>query len=341
MAFPYLSENGFETGGLGHLDSETDTENRIEVVHYTQLANLPGHPAPYRGAYCLMVHLENDGSPAAAFFTETDTWDLSADGTIWFRMMIYVTPDTVMADNDEFNFLILFSGANTVEAVAAINYTTASGFRIGIGELAASSFLPFTLGVWHCFEWSANIDSGANDGTIDAFLDGAAFTQVTGLTQAVITSGAIGSRSQDAGTTRGTMLFDDVIADSARVGKIANRWPHQLVMTASGHAFVGPGIVEDVSLMSGAGTDCVVTLYDTDTGVTSDENNIVAELKNTANNQLVNPDDKTLHFKRGCYVSMSGTTPRALVKIKKAQAYFSDGAIRTFAQKRAAHPLGL
>ncbi len=334
MAFPYLTEANFADGTLGHFDSEADTENRLDFPHYTTLARTPNLPMPWSGAYCMRVTLANDGTPADAYVQETGSWDTAAAGTIFIRFMIYVSRNITMANADEFAVLQLWSGASTVEGGVYINYTTANGLRLGIGETSATSFLPLTTGVWHTVELKALIDSGApNDGTLDAWLDNAAFTQVTGLDQGAITSGVMGVLSQDAGTTAGSVFFDSIIADDARIGSPVERFPNPLLMTASGHAFVGPGEICDIQLLSGAGTDNVLSIYDTDTAYTADAGNVILEMKNTANNQTVDLFDLGRMVKRGCYVVLSGTNPRALISFKNA--YQDYGPLRTYALRRS------
>lgn len=340
MAFPFLSENGFEDGTRGHFDSETDTESRLDFPHYSELARTPGIGMPYRGAYCMRVNLANDGSPADAYVQETGAWDLAASGTLFIRLMFHVSRDIVMANGDELALFQLWSGASTVEGGAFIDYSTAAGFRIAIGKGGAVSFSPLTLGVWHCLELRFVIDSGAgNDGTIDAWLDGAALTQVASLDQAAITSGVVGVRLQDTGTTRGTILFDDIVADDARIFPPVQRFPEQVLLTQSGHVFVGPGQIERVDLLSGAATDNVLSIFDSDRAYTSDASNVALELKNVANNELVSKSDQPVRLQRGAYVALSGTNPRALVKIGWANSY-SDGALRQQGLRRTVNAFG-
>ena len=334
MTFPFLSQNNFSDGTLGHFDAETDTESRLDFPHYVTLARVPGLPMPWRGAHCMRVALANDGTPADAYLQETGSWDTAAAGTIFFRFMFYMTSNYVMADADEFAIFQLWSATNTVEGGVYVNYTTANGLRIGIGETSASSFKPLTTGVWHCIELKAVIDSGAgNDGTLDGWLDNAAFTQVTTLDQGAITSGVIGVLSQDTGTTAGDVFFDSIIADDTRIGAPVERFSQPLLLTASGHAFMGPGEICDVQLLSGAATDNVLQIYDTDTAYTTDPSNIVLELKNTANSQAVDISDMGRMVKRGCYVLLSGTNPRAMISFKNA--YQDYGPLRAYALRRS------
>lgn len=338
MAFPWLSETGFEDGTRGHFDVETDTETRLDFPHYSALARVPGVAMPWRGAYCMRVALANDGTPADAYLQETGSWDTSGSGTIFFRFMLWVSSDIVMADADEFAIFQLWSGATTVEGGVYINYTTANGLRIGIGDASASQFLGLTTNAWHCLELKYLVDSGPNDGTLDAWLDGGAFTQVASLDQGAITSGVIGVIGQDAGTSAGTILFDDVIADDARLGPVVDRFKQSIYLTQSGHAFVGPGEVTGISLVAGAATDNTITIYDTDTGYTTDTSNVVytggAAVASTTVDLLLN---EKIRVKRGAYVVLAGTNPRASLRFNNPHS-LSEGGMRTYAAKRIQGP---
>ena len=182
------------------------------------------------------------------------------------------------------------------------------------------------------------VDSGANDGIIEGFLDGASLGALTGRTMAAITSGVVGAIGQSAATTRGMVLFDDIIADDARIYPPSERFPDQLILTSSGHVFVGAGELAQVELLSGAATDNVLSVFDTDRAYTLDASNAVLELKNTANNERV-PSDDPVRVHRGAYVALSGTNPRALVKIAWANSY-SDGALRQHGLRRTVNPFG-
>lgn len=332
MAFPFLSETDFEPGTRDHFDAESDSANRLDFPFYYQLAQVPGLPAPYRGAACMRVLLN---STTDAYIQETGSWDLSASGAIYARFMLWVSPDITMANADEFAVFQLWSSTNTVEGGIYINYTTANGLRIGIGETAATSFLPLSTGVWHAIELKAVVDAGGgNDGTLDGWVDGAAFTQVAALDQGAITSGILGTVGVDAGTTKGTLLFDGIITDDARIYPPSVRWPADMLLTKSGHVFVGPGEVANVSLLSGGGTDCVLQVWDTDIADTNDASNLRCELKNTVASELIDPAGMPITVERGFYVALSGTNPRALVKVCSATGWGSDGAVRNVGARR-------
>lgn len=341
MAFPFISEASFEAGTTGHFDTEVDTESRLDIAHYSELARFPraSSEMPWRGAYCMRIKLENDGSPADAYLQETGSWDMTA-GTndLYGRFMLFLSADTVMANTNEFAILQFWSATNTVECGIYINYTTANGFRLGTGQdtAAATVFKPLTLGEWHTVEFFFD-PAGSSASTFDCWLDGAALTQQTGFTSANITSGVIGVIGQDAGTTTGTLLIDAIVTDDARLYPHTERFPETVLLTASGHVFVGPGELENITLLSGAGTDCVMAIYDTDLGYTLAASNLVSEIKNTANNQAVPELPVRVH--RGCYVALSGTNPRAIARIKTAPHY-SAGAMREYGRNRKANAFG-
>lgn len=337
MAFPYITENGFEDGTRGHFDSEADATNRLDFPHYSELARLPAHVGmPWRGAYCMRVDLS---LPFVGHNRVIESaWATAAGGSIFVRLMFRVSSDLAMSNGNEFGLVYLRNNLGVPQAGAFVNFTTANGVRLGIGKASATSFAPLTLGVWHCLELRAVIDSGAgNDGTLDAWLDGVALTQVTGLDQGAVVDGAVGVSDQNSGTTRGTVLFDDIIADEARIFPPVERFPEQLILTASGHVFVGQGELAQVELLSGAATDNVLSVFDTDRAYTSDASSAVLELKNTANNERV-ASDAPVCVHRGAYVALSGTNPRAMVKIGWANSY-DDGAMRNLGLSRKVNVL--
>ena len=339
MSFPYLTENGFEAGTAGHFDAiSPDPFTRAGYDHYATLARRPDvKVAPYRGAYCFRVDLATNTTDH--YLQETGSWDTSAAGRIFFRLQFYVSPNIVMANTNEFAIFELWSGTSTVEAGAFINFTTASGLRIGIGETSASQFLPLTTGRWHTLELNCLIDSGGpNDGTIDGFLDNSAFTQVASLDQGAITSGVVGVIGQDAGTTTGVVLFDEIVADDTRLFPVIERFPETIFLTASKHIAVGETELLNVTLIPGTSTDSVLTLYDTDTAYVSDISNVIGRLHNlTASEPPIDLADVPVRAKRGVYAELAGTAPRAIIHIGKSQGYWSDGRIRQHGANRKPH----
>ena len=332
MAFPYIGEEGFEDGTLGIFDSETDTAGKLDFPSYKELArNSRVKAAPYRGAYCMRVDLANTPG-TSAYVVETD--DLAADAEQSIGFMLYVSPDIVMANNDEFAVYQLLA-TTTDEGSIVINYTTANGLRIGLESPSeTNAYTSLMTGRWIHVALDIVIDAGGgNDGSLTLYIDGTQVAQLTTIDQGAITDARLGAINLDAGTTAGTLLFDHFIADNATVKPPAERFPENLLITKSGNAFVGPGRIENVSLISGNANDCTLIVYDTDEADTTDEGNIVVYLANTASGELVDPAAMPVSVNRGAYVSLAGTNPRALVKLGRVVAYSSDGAIRNYGAK--------
>ena len=337
MALPFLFEENFELGTRGGFDSEADTDSKLDFPHYSTLAGIPNLPAPWRGAYCMHVNLAlgtND-----AYVEENTAFDSTTAGTlIYTRIMFWFGGSPVMASDDEFRLLEARSGSAgaTVEYGCAINYTTTNGYRFGIfqGTASTTSYTPITLNRWHSLELLFTHGTGS---TLDGWVDGVALTQIAdfAIGTSGVTFGRVGTIGIDAGTTRGRVLFDDVTVDDLRLGPPERRFPQTRVLTASEHLFMGQGEIAEVALLSGGGTDNVLEIIDTDDAYTTDAHNIVMRLLNTANNQVVEKVlSKPIQVKRGAYVSISGTGPRALVRINRAQGYWSDAAIRNLGLKR-------
>lgn len=342
MAFPFLLEENFEGGTKGAFDASADTDSKLTFPHYSALAAIPGLPAPFRGAYAMMIDLSKGTSDA--YVQETGSLDTSAAGTIWLRFYVWFGAPRgrtlTMANNDLFSIFQLWSSTNTVEATVGIQYTTASGYRWFVNETASASgasFLTLIPNKWTCIELKALVDSGVgNDGTLDLIVDGVSATQITGLDQGAITSGILGAVGIDAGTTVGVLLFNDIIADDAQIYPRAQRWPEEMMLTKSGHVFVGRGEIANVTLLSGGSADNVLKVFDTDAAEVNDAQAAAIELRNTAASETVDPAGVPVPLDRGCYVELSGTNPRAMVKICRANGYGSDGAVRGVGARRVA-----
>lgn len=344
MAFPFTVERNFESGSFtgDGWDAETDTAGQIDVAHYSELARYPWPTcAPYEGAYCMRAVLS--GGTADAFVTEGDI-DIAADGEAWFAFNLWISPTFTGTADDTINLFELHSAGPVVEAAFGLRIVAATNvINFGIGETAPTSFgsIAIERGVWYTIELNVVIDNGAgNDGTIDLYVtrqgdpyaSAVHATQVSGLDQAAIIQGVLGVQDHLA-TTTGVILFDNFKMDDARIYPKTRRYDDTQLLTRSGHAFVGAGTIDNVTLMSGAATDNVVAVYDTDTADTNDATTLVVELRNTANNELVDPAGMPVRVTRGCYVSMTGTDPRALVKMCQLQGH-SDANVRSLGLRR-------
>lgn len=340
MAFPWIFHSNFESGSNAEWDSETDTGSKLDFPHYSQLAMVPCAPAPFRGAYCMRIDLSS-GDTNDHTLTEGDI-DIADAGTAYFRFYLFVSSNFTATADDVFNIFELQQAGGTVEMALSMQVTAATNLlEIGFGDgAAAPAFVTYPArGRWCCIELLATVSTGGS-GVATLFLDGTQVQTTTTLTQAAAVGQGVLGTQNTLSTTTGILYLDQFVMDDARIYPISVRFPHEVMLTKSSHVFVGAGTVENVSLLSGAGTDNVLSIFDTDVANTNDAGNVRVELKNTANNELVDPAGTPAYCQRGCYVALSGTNPRALVKIGWAQGYWSDGRIKQHGAKRKAAPGG-
>ncbi len=328
MASPYIFESNFENGTTPFgWTSETDTVSQLDVPHFSELARSPhNQSAPYTGAYALRALLA--GGTADAFLTENSI-DIAAAGTAHVAFNVWFSDDFDATADDTVHLFELQGAANAIQGVVGFRYVAATDIiNIGIGELAPTSFsaLEIKKGKWYTLELAVTLDDGgSNDGTLDIYIteDRSPYqttvsaSQVASLDQIAVTHGVLGIQNHLA-TTTGTILFDRFVVDDARIYPQTDRFKETVTLTQSSHVFVGPGTVCNATLLSGAGTDNILQIYDTNTADTTDASNVALELKNTANNETVDPAGVPVDIIRGCYVSLTGTNPRAKIEFKTA-----------------------
>lgn len=335
MAFPFILESNFDLGTNAEWTSESDTGSLLDFPHFSELARIPGMPAPYKGGHCMRV-VCGDTNTHMVVSTAIDIADAATASARWY---MYVSPDFTATADDVFNiFELAQAGGGTVETTVGMRITAATNkLEIGIGDGTAPSTYAtndFPRGKWVGVEVTVKCSTTAV-GTATLYVDGASVVALTSLTNgAAIGDGQLGTKAT-LSTTTGTILFDQFIFDDLRVytESPSQRWNLNPLFTKSAQAFVGPGCVENAALYAGAGTDCVLQLWDTDRGDTTEYSRMVLETKNTANSESVDAAGLPLEFRRGCYVSITGTTPRAQLKI--APKYWgSAGLIRSFGARR-------
>lgn len=284
------------------------------------------------------------GGTADAFVTEGDI-NITDTDTGYFKFDIWFSPDFAATANDTFAFLELVGSAITGSIGAKIT-ATSDLIQLGIGS-AATGTAPtafMTGGIernkWYTVEGAFNIETNAS-GTADLFVTkigdasrATADASLASVTNVAVTSGTLGIQDHLA-TTTGTILIDNFVMDDARIYPRTDLFQYTRVLTKSDNVFVGAGSIDLLELLSGAGTNNVLAVYDTENAVVTDASNIVFELKNTVNNERVPATlgGKCLRFRRGCSVVLTGTNPRALVKIERAPGYGSFAAIRNHGLK--------
>ncbi len=346
MAFPWLFEANFEAETDGSVEwdaAKTDTASQMDFPSYKELSRLPFRTAaPSSGAKCMRVQLT--GGTADAFVLEGDI-NIAAAATAFFKFDIWFSDDFTGTADDTFAIFETQGTANAIQTSFGARIVALTNvINFGIGELAPTSFgaLEITRGVWYTVELDVTIDDGgSNDGTIDLFVtrkgDKASSTvhasQVGTLDQIAVLHGVLGMQNHLA-TTTGTVLVDNFVMDDARIFPRAIPNKEEILMTKSGHAFVGAGEIENVSLLSGGSADNVLKIFDTDSADVNDASNVGVELKNTAASELVDPAGVPICVRRGAFIELSGTNPRAIVKVKNVDAFGTAAAVRRIGGRR-------
>lgn len=325
MAFPYIFESNFEQGSNAEWDSETDTGSKLDFPHYSTLANVANAPMPYRGAYCMRILM---GDTNDHTLIEGDL-DIADAGTAYTRFYLFAASDVTATADDTFNIYELQQAGGTNEMVLGMRITAATNLlEIGIGDaVAPTSFVTFPRNKWVCVELLATPSTGGS-GVLTLFLDESQVATVTTLTQAAAIGRGVLGTQDTLSTTTGGLYFDQFIFDDGRLYGLPIRYPEELYITKTAHVFVGQGTIENVSLLSGSSTDSVLSLYDTDQNNTLHTGRMKLELKGVVASDVVDPAGVPVNVQRGCYVVLTGTAPRAIIKIGHAQGYYSNGRIR-------------
>jgi len=338
MAFPFLYESNFEQGTNAEWDSESDTGSLLDFPHYSTLATIPGAPVPYRGAYCMRVQM---GDTNDHTLIEGDI-DIADTATGYTRFYLFAHNDVTATADDTFNIYELQQAGGTVESSLGMRITAATNaLEIGIGDgTAPTSFVTFPRGKWVCVELLATISTGGA-GVLTLFLNELQVATLTTLTNAAAVGRGVLGTQDTLATTTGSLFFDQFIFDSEQIYGIPIRYPEELYMTKTGHAFVGSGTILNATLLTG-GNDNTLEIYDTDVNNTNHQGRRKLILQSPTNPEVVDPAGVPVSVQRGAYVVLSGTAtaggPLAMLKIGNAQGYFSDGRIKQHGAKRVASP---
>lgn len=332
-SFPYLLEENFEDGTLGNFDSETDTGSLLNFVHYSKLAgyqpSIVGAIAPWRGAFVAEWLLGDTNDHILI-----DAALAAANGvTIYTRFYMFLGKNLQATADDIFSIYELQGTANAQESVIALKITAATG-AIQIGSAQTQAGITFASanldrGKWLCIELKTACVTGAATGTSEVFVDGSSIGSVTNAAvNTAIARGCLGTQDTLA-TTTGYLFMDRFTCDDARIGVERDRYPETMLLTKTGHVCLGESQLMNVTLLNGGATDNVLVIYDTDRADTADEGNIVAYLKNiTSSEPPIDLPNAPVSVKRGAYVVMTGTNPRAMIQVGRSQGYFSHGRVR-------------
>jgi hypothetical protein len=338
MAFPWIAYENFEDGlGTTVFDGTwVDTGNRLSVDHYSELARFTNVPAPYRGAYCL--HVDCGASAADSYALSGN--NIAADGATFFKFKVFLSNDLTLAASGEVALFSLMASTTTELTISLRN--NAGVFQLGLtngpAATTANTRLDISTGVWHTVRLAVNIDAGGcDDGDATLTLDGASSTLLGSLDQGAITDMRLGvdTDALTTGTspTAGHILFDEFYEDDAALVDDSDRWSENMFLTATGHAFVGPGWIKSLTLQPQAGAaDQLLTVYDTDIAAITDPSNRKIILTQDAQLDKTMVYDTPVYFKRGAYVVITGTAaatgPFAIVNLKGVHAFGSDAAVR-------------
>jgi hypothetical protein len=336
MGFPFIFESNFELGTNAEWDSETDTGSRLNYPHYATLAKYDvtsvGPVLPWRGAFVAEWNLgdTNDHTLIRSTIAIADT------ASAYTRFLLFLGKDLAATADDTFSIYELQGTANAQESVIALKITAATqAIQIGVGQTQATVSLnanSLPRGRYYTIELLTTV-STTGSGVSTLFVDGTQYATVTGITNTAVLRGVLGTQDT-LSTTTGHLFIDAFVFDEARIYPISIRYPETILLTKSAHVFVGSGTIRNISLLSGAGTDNVLTVFDTDEAKVLEASTTLCELKNTANGQIVDPVTVPVDVRRGCFVQLAGTNPRAIVQIDGAQGYWSVGRIRQHGFKR-------
>jgi hypothetical protein len=320
MSF-YTFEDNFDDGSFdtGVLGTQADTASQMTFPHYSVLARKG--LTPYRGSYCM--ELKPVGSTTAHLTNgETGEPAIALAETNYFAFALMVGSDWE-AGGTSTTYIAEFQGAaDEREAAIGIRWQTTGVVNWVLevepagGTTTINTSQPIELDVWYWVELILAPADGTGVMTMQVTKEGNPRETTALITDSGITSVAIddllfGMNNQGS-TQRGSIYLDAMTfhATSAITAPTL-LWHSQTnrIITKDLHAFIGPGIIENVSLQAGNGTDCVATIYDTNTGET-DVALTVARLQNTIENETVDTSQAPVKVQRGAYVVMSGTTPR-------------------------------
>jgi hypothetical protein len=271
------------------------------------------------------------------------TLNIADTVTGYARFNLLFASDFKATVEDRFSILELVTGSSHQCKITCVASTGSAGdIKLGLENHAGSTStgtVSLVRNNWYTVELQDQVETDKS-GTMNLYVTKYPGPAATGTyaiiagscTDTAVTDGHLGTKDRLA-TTTGTILMDNFIFDDGRVYPQTERYPEEVLLTKSGHAFVGPGRIDNVTLMSGNSTDNVLSIYDTDEANTNDAKSVVTELKNTAAYEVVDPAGMPVSVKNGAYVVLSGTTPRALVKIGRANC-LTEANVRSHGMAR-------
>lgn len=328
-SFPYDFESNFEGGSTSEWTSAVGTQ--VSVKSYKELATQRVWGVPYRGAFAL--HAE--------FGVDTDSYVRSTHRTIIIsegdtdndKVMLYIGKDVEATTTTEVSIIehlpVVAAAGIRIEAGGDILF----GIRSGSAALTTSP-IPLERGKYYTVELGAEATNGE---TCTARIEELGIVVTTTNVEATGDTtearlGIIGIGAGSLADISGTITLDSYAHDSGRVEGDSTRFPQRQLITKSAHAFIGAGEILDLQLLAGAGTDCAVEVYDTDSADVT-RSTLVARLTSASSEEAKDYAGRhPITVYKGAYIRMEGTRPSAIVSIGATSAYGSEAALRSSAR---------
>ena len=323
-SFPYVFESNFEVGSASEWTATVGTQ--VAVESYKELSRQRKWGVPFRGAYALQATFGVDTDS----YVRSTTIAIGSGSSAHSRVMLYIGKDVEATTTTEVVFY------EHLPAIASVGLRIESGGDIFFGIRSGSAALTVSTialerGKYYTVELHADT-TNTNTCTARIVETGDELTTANGEATAATTEGRLGVIGVGAGSLAaitGTITLDGLVHDSARVYGHLERFPQRQLISKTAHAFISAGRIDDIQLIAGAGTDCVLEIYDTDSADTNPEN-LVAKMTNIASEEAVSFDGRVpLYVFKGAYVVLSGTDPRALIQIGPSSAYGNEAVIRS------------
>lgn len=336
MSFPFLSSKGFESGtATDEFDGETDTQNKLELIHYKRMVKQYGI-LPYSGAYCAHGDLSIGTQATDAFFAEDDDFDMTGDSTIRFVGFAFLMlSDFTMATNDRFSVFSI-QATNTEHVIVDVIY---DGTNILLGAAQNNSGTirnrVITLDKWHWVDLALDYDgAGGSAGIITMHIDGGQVSTPLGsLTQAAATVAWFGLFNLDAGSTKGHIFLDNLTFDDTdRIRPYAGHSPQGLFPVSERHwidgrrySIIGPGLA-DIQFTASDNTGELL-VYDSDQGLLDRSPELIADIRSVDDTLSV---PHRVQYNKGLYLVPSGADPQGWVDVLRSSTA-TAGALKEHA----------
>ncbi len=322
MAWPFESIDYFDHGDItlsapdGPWDAAVDTTAKLSLQHYT---DMPGKVTPFTGSYSLRC----EPLSATTGYLADESTSILATETGYFAFALYLPSNFRSPTNNrvEHIFRCLTGAAADAASMGLQMRTGDDKWRIfakttdGTADTTGNYLLDDDT--WYWIEIEAEIQTGSNSTmTVYARKQGEASrtlaaTASTAAAAAAVTETRIGVVEGGGNNTSGAFYMDHYHFNDptggATIGPPRVLFDEDISFAGPRQLFVGPGKVNNLTLVGGTGSDNELYLYDTDTAQVSDDK-LVAVLKNTAALETVDVASTPIHVTRGAYAVLRENT---------------------------------